>query len=278
MLQEPDGHKRKNLAIALRDLRKAVGLSGERLAARCQISQSKISRIESGKTLPTVADTERILKALDVPREVADELLVLARAANVDYSSWRSIARLGIWHKQVEIKALAEDSNVVRQFLPAMLSGLLQTPDYATETLTPRVEGRPALDVERAVAARMTSQEALDDETRQFVFLLTEQALLWQQADPPTMQKQFEHLVEVSRRPNIDLAIIPLSNLVKVPPLNIFVVYDERLVIVETFSGEIALRDPRDISYHLNLFQYFYTHSLTGDDARARIMRELGQT
>lgn len=276
MLHEPDGHKRKNLAIALRDLRKAAGLSGERLAARCQISQSKISRIESGKTLPTVADTERILRALDVPREIADELLVLARAANVDYSSWRSVARLGIWHKQVEIKALAEDSSVVRQFLPAMLSGLLQTPDYATETLTPRVEGRPALDVERAVAARVASQEALDDETRQFVFLLTEPALLWQQADPPTMTKQFEHLVEVSRRPNIDLAVIPLSSLVKVPPLNIFVVYDERLVIVETFSGEIALRDPRDISYHLNLFQYFHAHALTGDDGRSRIMRELG--
>lgn len=150
MLQEPNGHKRKNLALALRDLRKASGLSGERLAERCNISQSKVSRIESGRTLPTVADTERILKALDVPRDAASELLSLARAANVDYASWRSVARLGIWHKQEELKALAEDSNVVRQFLPAIPSGLLQVPEYARETLTPTVEGRPARDVSTA--------------------------------------------------------------------------------------------------------------------------------
>jgi transcriptional regulator with XRE-family HTH domain len=54
------------------------------------MSQTKISRIETGRTLPTVLDVERILKALAVPDEVADELLRLARRANVDYASWRA--------------------------------------------------------------------------------------------------------------------------------------------------------------------------------------------
>lgn len=55
---------RVNLADALRDLRKASGLSGARLAERCQLSQSKISRIETGRLLPSIVDVERLLAAL----------------------------------------------------------------------------------------------------------------------------------------------------------------------------------------------------------------------
>ncbi|MGC9537143.1 helix-turn-helix domain-containing protein [Streptomyces sp. UG1] len=76
---ESQGRDRKDLAETLRSLRHASGLSGERLALRCNMSQTKISRIETGRTLPSVIDVERILKALAVPDEVADELLSLAR-------------------------------------------------------------------------------------------------------------------------------------------------------------------------------------------------------
>ncbi|GAA0507460.1 helix-turn-helix transcriptional regulator [Saccharopolyspora thermophila] len=119
-LIEPDNQDqgRKRLAESLRELRKAAGLSGERLAARASMSQSKISRIESGKALPTVVDVERLLKALDVPTEAANELLALARTANVDYSSWRSYARVGLWRKQAELKALAECVNSCPRFRP----------------------------------------------------------------------------------------------------------------------------------------------------------------
>jgi len=55
---EPEalGQHKDELALALREARKQVGLTGNRLAARCGISQSKISKIETGKVLPSVAD------------------------------------------------------------------------------------------------------------------------------------------------------------------------------------------------------------------------------
>jgi hypothetical protein len=232
------------------------------------MSQSKISRIESGKILPTVVDVERILRALAVPSEVSGDLLSIARTANIDYASWRSVARIGIWRKQAELKALAESSVTVRHFLPAIPSGLLQTAEYARATLTPHVEGRPARDVERAVAARVERQQVLRDESKQFWFLLTEQAVRWQRTDPSTMTAQIHHMIEVSRLPNVELAIIPQDAPVGMAPLNTFVVYDDRLVLVELFSGEIALRDPQDVSYHLNLFEHFWKYALTGDAAR----------
>jgi hypothetical protein len=75
--------------------------------------QSEVSRIESGRILPTAVDVERILTALKVPSEVAAALLSLARAANVDYAPCRSYARAGIWRKQPELKALAESSSAI---------------------------------------------------------------------------------------------------------------------------------------------------------------------
>lgn len=98
---------RRDLAQILRELRRAAGLSGERLAVRCVMSQSKISRIESGKIIPTVVDVQRILSALEVPAAEARDLLALARVANVEYASARALGRAGTWRRQIEIKELS---------------------------------------------------------------------------------------------------------------------------------------------------------------------------
>lgn len=270
LMLEPDDERRgrRDLADTLKQLRKAAGLSGERLAARAAMSQSKISRIESGRSLPSVSDVERLMKALDVPPDAQQDILTVARAANVDYVSVRASARKGIWRRQAEIKALCESSKSVRHFLPAIPSGLLQTADYARAALTPVIEGNPARDIERAVRTRLDAQSVLDDESRQFHFLLTEQAVRIKRASSAVMVEQLRHLAEVSQRLNVDLAIVPSSELVGASPLNIFVVYDERLVTVEIFSGSVALRDYRDISYHLNVFDYFRERAVSENDAR----------
>lgn len=266
---ETQVRERKDLAEALRGLRRASGLSGERLALRCNMSQTKISRIETGRALPTVIDVERILKALAVPGEVADELLALARRANVDYASWRAYARVGLYHKQAELKALESSSRVMRHFLPAIPTGLLHVREYATETLSPTVAGDPTRDVARAVQARMDRQAILDDTSRSFSFLMTEQAVKWQRANASAMAAQCVHMAAVNRKPNVEIGIVPQGVQVPGTPMNIFVVYDDRLVTIELFSGEVVLRDPRDIAQHLNLFDLFWSHALTGNDASA---------
>jgi transcriptional regulator with XRE-family HTH domain len=266
-------HARSDLAASLKRLRTAAGLSGERLAVRAAMSQTKVSRIERGKILPSVIDVERILQALDVPKEVADDLLTLARAANVDYASWRTHARLGLWRKQEELRALETSAKQVRMFLPAIPSGLLQIEDYARSALTPTVAGRPARDVERVLRARMARQAVLDDPSRRFVFLLTEQAVRWRRAPLEVMVDQTRHLARVADKPTVQLAIVPQSAEVLVSPLNIFVIYDDRLVAVEMFSGEVVLRDPRDIEYHGNIFDYLMVRALTGDAVPAFLER-----
>ncbi|MDW6061487.1 helix-turn-helix transcriptional regulator [Streptomyces sp. FXJ1.4098] len=264
---EKQVQERKDLAEALRGLRRASGLSGERLAVRCNMSQTKISRIETGCLLPSVIDVECILAALNVPPDAADELLKLARRANVDYTAWRTYARVGLYQKQSELRALEGTARLMRHFLPAIPTGLLHVREYAEQTLSKTVHSDPARDVQRAVQARMERQAILDDPARSFVFLLTEQAVRWRIAAPEVMAAQAKHMAHVSERPNVEIAIIPQSAQVPGIPLHVFVVYDDRLVTVELFSGEIVLRDPRDVSHHIDLFSFFLGHALTGEQA-----------
>ncbi|SHF26530.1 helix-turn-helix domain-containing protein [Streptoalloteichus hindustanus] len=261
--------QRRSLAEALRSLRQASGLSGQRLAARCNMSQSKISRIETGRVLPSVIDVERILKALEVSPSVVEELLGLARVANVDYTSWRSYARVGIWRKQDELRSLTEKSTMVRQFLPAIPTGLLQLPEYARDLLSRIASVKSDRDLDRLVEARLRRQAVLDDPDRKFVFLMTEQAVRWRPTASEVMARQAVHMAEVSQRPNVEIGIILQSAKVLEPPMNIFVVYDDRLVTVELFSGEVVLRDPQEIAYHLELFEFFLGHAVRGEEAAA---------
>lgn len=270
---EPDETRsRSDLAATLKQLRNAAGLSGERLAARCAMSQTKISRIETGRALPTVVDVERILNALAAPPGAAQELIALARKANVEHTSLRSIAEMGLWRKQAELKALTESCRVQRQFMPALPSGLLQVPDYARSTLTPDVPSSPKGDVERAVQARMERQAALNDPDREFVFVLTEQAVRWRCTSRETMARQCDHMAKLARRRNITIDIIPLSAEVRSAPMNTFTIYDDRMVTIELLSGDVAVYDYRDIVYYLEIFELFRLPALTGQRAESFLL------
>jgi transcriptional regulator with XRE-family HTH domain len=233
------------------------------LAARCGISQSKISKIETGKVLASVADVERILTALGARQELTDELLALARLANTEFQSVRSSLKRGLHQKQRELAALEADATHVRFFLPTMLSGLLQTPEYARASL-----GVFPGDHAQAVAKRLDRQAQLYNSAKRFSFILTEAAVRWQLVEAPVMAVQLGRLASLSELPNVRLGIIPLETHVPDGPLNTFTVYDDRIATAETFGGVIMMRDPRDISYHLELFAFFERYAVFDDEMR----------
>lgn len=278
MALDPDRltQDRHDLAQGLRTLRRAAGLSGERLAARTAMSQTRISRIETGKLVPTIADVERLLTALNAPPEVREEFLDLARVASLGYKSMRAYAETGLWRAQEEITALIRASTLVRQFLSVIPSGLLQTEAYARHVLTPSIPGDVAWDVEKAVAARLKSQQTLHDGKREFRFVLLEQALRWPAAPPRVLAEQCTHIATITTLSNVDLRIVPQGETLGAP-MNFFVIYDERLVAVELFGGELVYRDPKDIAYHASVFEHFASRAVNGEAARELLHRMAGE-
>ena len=263
---EPEdlGQRKEELAAALREARKRAGLTGDRLAARCGISQSKISKLETGKVLPSVTDVERILSALGVSDEQQRELAALARLANTEFQSVRAALRRGLHQKQRELAALEADAHHIRFFLPLMITGLLQTPEYARASLANFPGDHP-----QAIAKRLDRQELLYDASKRFTFVLTEAAVRWQLCAPRVMAVQMDRLASLSALPNIRLGVITLDTYVPDGALNTFTIYDERLATAETFGGVIIMRDPRDVTYHLQLFSFFEQHAAFNDEARS---------
>ena len=95
----------------------------------------------------------------------------------------------------------------------SLIPGLLQRERYTRAVLSTLPDKSPD-DVERELAGRMARQEVLTREgpTRVQLFALIDEAALYRPAaEPEVMREQLTWLVEVSRMPNVALAVVPYS-------------------------------------------------------------------
>lgn len=247
-------------------MRDRAGLTGVRLARLCNMSQSKVSKIETGRIEPSLTDVECILRALKASSDEIQEVLTLARLASTEWQDKRSSWRRGTEKRQAELAALEAGASRLRYFLPSMITGLLATPEYVTASLahTPGDPGKTA-------ARKIERQAILSDSSKQFTFLLTEQAIRWALVPPAVMAAQIDRLDFLSRRQNIRLGVIMNGTPLSRGPMNTFTVYDERLVTAEMFTGRMVFQDPRDVRQHLDIFSLFEQGAAFGQEARDRL-------
>ncbi|MGW2484030.1 Scr1 family TA system antitoxin-like transcriptional regulator [Streptomyces sp. NPDC001571] len=245
MAIEPDqlDQSGRELAAMLKHLRKQAGLSGVRLAARCNMSQSKISRIEGNKARPSLLDVEQLLRGLEASPAMAAEVMALARIAQTEWQDGRTLRRKGLDKKQVQLAGLEATSTMFRYFLLSMITGLLATPEYVRASLS----AAPPEQQAKAVAMKLDRQRVLFDRSKTFTFLLTEQAVRYPLIPPDELAIQIDRLASLSRQPNIRLGIIPTGTHLGPGALNTFTVYDETLATAELDLGAIVFRDSRDI-------------------------------
>lgn len=104
-----------------------------------------------------------------------------------------------------------QSTRVLRDWCPSIVTGLLQTEDYArcTSATTPMVGEE---EVSARVAARMARQQRvlLHDESPPVAwFLLDHFALLRQVGTPDVMVGQLRHLDAVARLPHVTIQVVP---------------------------------------------------------------------
>ncbi|MEV3854347.1 helix-turn-helix transcriptional regulator [Streptomyces sp. NPDC050095] len=257
------GQSKADLAETLRALRTRANRTQVWLAKRCNMSQTKLSNIETGRITPGVIDVELILRALDTPSELVDEVSALARLANTEWQGKRASWRRGLEKRQAELAGLEAESSTLRYFLPAMVTGLLATPEYIKASL-----GHSPVDTSKTVARKLERQAVLFDRTKRFTFLLTEQAAKWAIIPTAMMAVQIDRLISLSRLHHVRIGVIPLGTAIGRGPMNTFTIYDDRLATVETFTGRMVFQDARDVAEHLEVFQLYERHALFGEQAR----------
>lgn len=83
------------------------------------------------------------------------------------------------------------------------------------------------------------------------------------------MALQLDRLVFLSHLPAVDIGVLLIAAHYGEAAFHTFTIYDDRLVTAELFTGRLALRGPKDIAYHHELFDFFSDWAAHNDEARS---------
>ncbi|GAA5074740.1 transcriptional regulator with XRE-family HTH domain [Thermocatellispora tengchongensis] len=202
--------RRRRLGQELRRLRERAGLTGDQVAESLKWSASKVSRIETAKTMPRRADVQALTELYAVGEDKQRELVDLQ--ADAARKGWWEEYQDALPEEYTTLLGLEEEATFERNWEPQIVPGLFQTPEYAEEVIrAAQVISRiPPADIRTRVEARLARQKLLTRDGPLTVWVvMDESALLRRFGGATVMREQIERLIEVSRMPNVRLQILP---------------------------------------------------------------------
>ena len=261
-------HERQRIAFGdeLRTLRKSKKVTGVVLANETGISQSKLSKIETGALIPSTQDLLQIFKVLYVPQSEMHRIVQTAQALRTEYVSWRFEHRKGFGAKQLEVAELEHQTRAIRAFRMEAIPGLLQPHEYASHVMSLANFTRQT-DLDWAVSMRMQRQQILYDPSRKFEFIIAEMGVLSRYCPPSVVIRQLDRLKILSGLPNVNIGFIPNRIPLPRPPINSFVLYDSSTATLESITGEVSTSDEQDLETYHKIFDDFAAVALYGDAA-----------
>jgi transcriptional regulator with XRE-family HTH domain len=267
---------RQELGRKLLELRRRAGLTGAELASRLGTTQPRISRIETGHTVPSLDDVRTWADVTNATAEELAELASLVQRLATEATSWRILHKLGLTQRQREIGELEQAATAIRVFQPTMIPGLLQISEYATRAMG---QGNTSYqsDLDQAVTQRLQRQTILYEQSKQFEFLLTETALRWRPGPPELMRAQLDRLISAANLPNVSLGVLLLDQEAPDAYLHPFVIFEfegDALVTVETLSAQLQVNDPKEVAVYRRTMDRLRPVARWGDEALA-VVRSL---
>ena len=257
------------LGARLRGFRKDAGFASGRAFARATSWQeSKVSRIENGKQRPSEDDIRVWCETTGQGDQLGD-LVAIVRHVDELWLEWRRQLQTGVEKRQRQAIPVYAKTKVFRIWHPTLIWGTLQTADYAAEVFQQGVSYYEIPnDTEAAVAKRLERQQYLYQGERIFNVLLGEQALYTNFGGPEVMKGQLDRLLAVMRLPRLSLGIVPKSAPTLIWPGNAFSMVDSRLVLVETYSAEFSVSQPREIELYTKAFALLKQSAVYGTAVR----------
>lgn len=248
------------VGAALARWRKRKKMSGQALGEKVNMSQAKISRLETGASAPDPNDVRTVAEGLGLPAAEVERLVDLAEQSNNTFTDWRP-THLGLADRQNDLRHLEASAREFRVFQPAVVVGLLQTSEYARELLSSLErelddEGiaDSAAAVPVAVAARMQRNPVLAEPDRTFHFLMTESVLSNRVCSPGEMLAQIQRIRTISEQENVTVRLVPAETHLPLAPYHGFELMDDRCVLVDLFNASLMSRGRRTVRHYLRVF------------------------
>lgn len=208
--RRPPSVRARQLAGELRRVREVAELTGEEAAARLGWSASKISRVETGRTAINAGDLQVLLNLYQITGSRRDWLVELGRSAG--QRGWWDAYSDNLRSGYSTFLALEDEVESERYYATTLVPGLLQTEDYAEDTIRAGLLFAPPGEVRRRVEVRMTRQSMLlQGNSIELTVILDEAILRRRVGGVSVMTEQLAHLTEMAIRPNVNIQVLPFA-------------------------------------------------------------------
>jgi transcriptional regulator with XRE-family HTH domain len=256
-----------------RQLRAARGAMAQtELAERAGWHNSKVSKIEHGKQIPTPDDLDLWAEHTGADEAARHEWHSLLVAEHEVRRTHAEMLRRGQEVNQLRFSQLIGAATRCRFLDTWVVPRLLQIPAYSRATFSPSPTSAPARARTsiKAVTQRQSDLAYLTDLSRSFEFLITEPVLRWRPRALPreVHRAQLERLLyAVDGLPNVRFGIIPLdADITWWPQMNILILGD--VVSMETWLNDITLIDDESVAAAHRVVDQMWAGAATGPAAR----------
>jgi transcriptional regulator with XRE-family HTH domain len=267
---------KRRLSRRLLQLRVQSGYTANHVCDMLNWGRGKVGRFEANQwKRPEMSDIRDLLRIYDVAegeREQLEELAIQARAR----PWWRDYSDIF----ENEFPGFENDASRIRVFMPLVLPGLLQSQDYAEAFM--RIGPRPPSWRRKVLDTRLRRQEILSrpgHTAPTLTAVITEASLRYQWSSRTDRRDQIEHLIDMGRRPNIDLRIQrftdgPPPGLMSAINIFDFAEGEPSIAFTETDFALVEVNDPDQVSRYIQSFEKAVDGALEPSDT-AIYLRQL---
>ena len=267
---------KRRLSRRLLQLRVQSGYTANHVCDMLNWGRGKVGRFEANQwkrpEMSDIRDLLRIYNVAEGEREQLEELAIQARAR----PWWRDYSDIF----ENEFPGFENDASRIRVFMPLVLPGLLQSQDYAEAFI--RTGPRPPSWRRKALDTRLRRQEILSrpgDTAPMLTAVITEASLRYQWGSRSERRDQIEHLIDMGRRPSIDLRIQRFAD--GPPPglssaINIFdfAEGEPSIAFTETDFAVVEVNEPDQVGRYIQSFEKAVDGALEPSDT-AIYLRQL---
>ena len=266
---------KRRLSRRLLQLRVQSGYTANHVCDMLNWGRGKVGRFEANQwKRPEMSDIRDLLRVFNVEegeREQLEELAIQARSR----PWWRDYSDIF----ENEFPGFENDASRIRVFMPLVLPGLLQSQDYAEAFI--RTGPRPPSWRRKALDTRLRRQEILSrpGDAPALTAVITEASLRYQWGSRSERRDQIEHLIDMGRRPNVDLRIQrftdgPPPGLMSAINIFDFAEGEPSIAFTETDFAVVEVNDPDQVSRYIQSFEKAVDGALEPSDT-AIYLRQL---
>jgi len=275
--------RRRRLGLELRKLREAKHMTAEMVAQRLLVSQSKISRLENGRRSISPRDVRDLCGVYEIEDEgMIESLMQMARESR----------QQGWWYAFKDVPysvyiGLEDDASSLRVYEPQLITGLLQTPEYAAAVVRGGAPESTEEEAAKRVEVRMLRQGRLSDQTNPNTGEVKEAIRLWVVLDEAclhrvvgsrrVMREQLEFLVEQSRLPHVTIQVLPFGIGAhtgingQYSILEFAELADSSVVYIEGVTSDLYLEKPYEVQKYALMYEHLRAHALNPEESLQRI-------